>query len=427
MQLVDMGMKGVVRMSTQYVMIGAGPAAQAAAKAIRAEDKDGTIVFITREETLPYSPVALPYLLHDEMNSEQLFSKGKIMLDNLGACMVTGKEVKAVDPAAKKILFCNGSAQSYDKLLVATGASPVRAIVEGLSESDAHVFRTYADYKRLAAECRKGGDVLIYGAGLVAVELAERLAASGYKVTIVVRSYLLRKYFSKETVAVLEKKFADNSVTIISGTTIAGALRQRGKYSVTLSNGETKLYDALIMALGVTPNFVDGFEKAGGGIKADGRLLAAPDVYVSGDVAAPADYTGTTYAPCPISPEAVKQGKIAGRNMAGGMERYDGWVSANYFRIFDKNLFSIGEIEGVTGLSCLILKGGGGGKTLKLLFDGDLLVGVEGFGCKEVHPGVFGFLIRNRVPVGDDKELLLEKPREAALRLMQKYRMENKL
>ncbi|OIQ50527.1 NADH-dependent phenylglyoxylate dehydrogenase subunit epsilon [Pseudodesulfovibrio hydrargyri] len=413
-------------MSTQYVMIGAGPAAQSAAKVIRTADKDGEIVFITREETLPYSPVALPYLL-DDMKSDALFAKGQQLLKDLNVSFVTGKEVAGVDANGKQVLFSDGSSQAYDKLLVATGASPIRIPVEGLTEEDTFVFRTFADYERLAANCCKGGDVLIYGAGLVSVELAEKLSHSGYNVTIVVRSHLLRRYFSPETVATLQKMFADKGVNIISGTTIASAKKNGGKYAVTLSNGETKDFDALVMALGVTPNLVQGLEVAGGGIKADQWLAAAEDVYVAGDVAAPADYTGTTYEPCPISPEAAKQGKIAGRNMTGEKQRYDGWVSMNYFRIFDENLFSIGEIEGQTKLDCEILSTGSDNKTLKLLFDKDVLVGVEGFGQKEAHPGVFAFLIRNRVSVGDNKELLLNKPRETALWLMQTYREEHKL
>ena len=413
-------------MSTQYVMIGAGPAAQAAAMSIRAADKNGAIVFVTREETVPYSPVALPYLL-DDMKSDALFAKGKAMLKEQNISCLTGKEVKDVDLSSKKVLFTDGSSQDYDKLLIASGASPMRLNVEGLAPEDTFVFRTYADYERLAANCPKGGTILIYGAGLVSVELAEKLSHSGYKVTIVVRSHLLRRYFSKETVATLQKMFADKGVTIISGTTISSAKKKGTACTVTLSNGETKNFDAIIMALGVTPNIIGSFEVAGGGIKADEWLCAAPDVYVAGDVAAPADYTGSIHEPCPISPEAAKQGKIAGHNMAGGKERYDGWISMNYFRIFDENLFSIGEIEGQTKLDCEIIATGSGNKMLKLLFVDDCLVGVEGFGQKDAHPGVFAFLIRNRVSIGETKELLLKKPRETALWLMQTYRQENKL
>lgn len=413
-------------MSIQYLMIGAGPAAQAAAKAIRATDMTGCIAFITREETLPYSPVALPYLL-DDMKNDDLFGKGKALLKDLGVSMITGKEIAKVAPESKNVVFTDGSTRAYDKLLVATGATPMRVAIDGLQPEDAFVFRTYADYERLVANCCKGGDVLIYGAGLVSVELAEKLSHSGYRVTIVVRSHLLRRYFSPETVATLQRMFAEKGVAILGGTTITKATKKGNKYDVTLSNGETHIFDALIMALGVTPNLVEGLETAGGGIRADEWLMAAPDVYVAGDVAAPADYTGTVYEPCPISPEAAKQGKIAGRNMAGDKERYDGWISANYFRIFEENLFSIGEIEGQTKLNCEVLSAGEDNKTLKLLFDGDILVGVEGFGQKEAHPGVFGFLIRNRVGVGESKELLLKKPRETALWLMQSYRREHKL
>ena len=156
----------------------------------------------------------------------------------------------------------------------------------------------------------------------------------------------------------------------------------------------------------------------------DPSLLEKPEIY-SGFVQG-GTIVATGKDPQAILAHGVRPSTIIlVDGMADGKERYDGWVSANYFRIFDKNLFSLGEIEGQTKLACEVKSKGEGFNTLKLLFDGDRLVGVEGFGQKDIHPGVFSFLIRNRVRVGENKDLLLEKPRETALWLMQTYRREH--
>ncbi len=407
-------------MGTNYVIIGAGPAAQAAAASIRMYDKLGTIKMITREETAPYSPVALPYLISGELTATTLFRKGINTVNDLNVELVTGKAVSRINKDDKEITFTDGSALSFDKLLVATGATPAVAKIEGLSAEDTLVFRTYQDYEKLTKKVRAGGRIVIYGAGLVAVELSEKLKSAGYEVVIVVRSYLLRKYFSRELVARLEALYAAEGIRILSGTTIAGCEKTGEGYLVKLSSGDTMPADAIILATGVTANTFAGLAAENGGIKVDNSLRTeCEDIYAAGDVAAVPYSNGSGFATCPISPEAVRQGKLAGRNMAGEAGLYTGAVSSNYLRVFEENLFSIGEIEGQTEMECTVLRN----DTMKLLFHGDQLVGVEAIGMKAVHPGIFQFIISQKIPVsGDDQKLLLDKPKETAAWLMRSYR-----
>ena len=103
-----------------------------------------------------------------------------LLLDGLGANQLhqfilrgEGRRFLALHPWQKLTTACPATTAAVVTTL-ATGASPMRVPVEGLEPDAAHVFRTYADYEKLAAGCPKGGEVLIYGAGLVAVELAEK-------------------------------------------------------------------------------------------------------------------------------------------------------------------------------------------------------------------------------------------------------------
>lgn len=407
-------------MVTNYVIIGTGPAAQAAATSIRMYDNQGTIRMITKEGAAPYSPVALPYLINGEMSSKDLFRKGTDSVKELKIECVTGKEVVEIKKKDKQIIFADGSKLPYDKLLVASGATPTAVKIEGLAEEEALVFRSYEDYQRLTQRIKPGGKVVIYGAGLVAVELAEKLKSAGYQVIVVVRSHLLRKYFSRNLTTKLEALFAAEGIRIIGGTTIVGCKKKENGYDVELSNGESIESDGIIVATGVSANTFVDLPLENGGIRVDNMLRTEnEDVYAAGDVAAVPYSNGSGYATCPISPEAVRQGKIAGRNMAGQTEYYAGAVSSNYLRVFDENLFSIGEIDGQTEMECTILKN----DSMKLLFHGEQLVGVEAIGMKAVHPGIFRYIINSKIPVcKEDQELLLQKPRETAAWLMQEYR-----
>lgn len=252
------------------------------------------------------------------------------------------------------------------------------------------------------------------------MELSEKLHAAGLDVVIVARSRLLRRYFGRGLAKRLETLLEQKGVRVISGATIRGCERKGSGYDVALSNGDVVYADALVLATGVSPNLLPPFDAGDGGIPVDCNMRTAyEDVYAAGDVAAVPYISGGEKAPCPILPEAVRQGKLAGRCMAGQEQRYPGAVPANYLRVFEENLFSIGEAERQAEPDRAVLSSG----DFRLFFAGEALAGVEAFGMKSVHPGVFRFLIENRVPVPEkDRQLLLEKPRETAVWLAGRFR-----
>ncbi len=409
----------------KHLIIGAGPAALAAAKAIRSADKSAEIKLVTREESLPYSPAMLPYLISQELSEQDLFLKGRETLDALDIQLVRGKEVVALLPDKKEVEYAGGEREPYDKLLIATGAAPQVPPVENLPAGQIYTFRTYGDFERLQKTLGKKQEIAIYGAGLVAVEAAEKLCHAGHAVTIIARSSLLRKYFDPKSVAVLEKAFAKHGGQVLAKTTLTSVGKTADKLELKLSDGRTLTVDRLIIATGVAANIVaDGLiPVAAGGLKV-GRHMETnlPDVYAAGDVAAAPSFDDSQNAPCPILPEAVQQGKVAGANMAGETIEYKGWIAGNYLRCFDEHLFSVGTTAAPAGAGYETFEKTDGTGFLKLVVKDGILAGAEGLNQKYVHPGVFHYLIRERVPVGKYRELLLAKPRETACWLMTQYR-----
>lgn len=407
---------------TTHLIIGAGPAALAAAQAIRARDKSGAITLLTREEVSPYSPAALPYLISGELSAPNLFAKGEAALRNLGVDIAKGREVSAILAGEHKVECADGTKIAYDKLLIATGARPQIPPGPFPVSDRIHVFRTYADFERLAGTLGQKAHVAIFGAGLVAVEAAEKLGLAGHRVTMIARSSLLRKYFRPENVAVVEQSFTKAGATIVKGATLTSARLDGDKVMLTLSDGQEIAADQLIVATGVVPNDVanpdlvriDGSLEVGRGME-----TALPDVWAAGDVAAAPSFFDDRPAACPILPEAVAQGRIAGANMAGEKLAYSGWVACNTLRSFEHSLFSIGLAGTGDGETVTV---GDARANISLTLKGEVLVGAEALNMNHVHPGVFLYLIREKVPVKRHWDLLLQKHRETAAWLMLAHR-----
>jgi len=410
--------------SCKYLIIGAGPAALAAAQAIRTCDKNADITLVTREHNLPYSPAVLPYLLSGELTEKDLFVKGRDLLADLKVKLICNKEVAAVLHETNEVKFTSGECQKYDKLLIATGAGPQIPAIENLESDQIYTFRTFDDFEKLQKTLTNKQSIAIYGAGLVAVEAAEKLCMAGHAVTIIARSSLLRKYFSPKNVAVLEQAFSKHGGRILTNNTLVSAKKVENKLELMVSNGEKLVVDRLIVATGVTANMVENdlIPRVSGGLKVGKHMeTALPNIYAAGDVAAAPSFYNGQNAPCPILPEAVLQGKIAGANMAGKKIAYAGWIPGNYLRCFDESLFSIGITDAQLEMAYQVLEKQEGSSTLKLLFKDEYLVGAEGLNMKSIHPGVFLKLIKEQIPVEKNQELLLAKPRETACWLMLKH------
>jgi phenylglyoxylate dehydrogenase epsilon subunit len=413
----------------KYLIIGAGPAALAAAQSIRKINQTATITLVTREETLPYSPAVLPYLISNELTETDLFLKGKEIIKEANLNLVCGKEVVEILHAANKVKYKSGECEAYDKLLIATGAGPQIPAIDKLEADNVYTFRTYGDFARLNKILGKKESIAIYGAGLVAVEAAEKLCLVGHDVTIIARSSLLRKYFSPKNVALIEKAFYQHGGKVITKNTLVSANKVQDKIELVLSGGGKLMVDRLLVATGVTANMVGNKEMAlaRGGIKADKYMKTSlPNVYVAGDIAAAPSFFDEENATCPILPEAINQGRVAGANMAGQEVEYKGWISGNQLRCFDESLFSIGITDLPAEAGYEVCEISEGNSFLKLIFKDKYLVGVEGVNMKFIHPGVFGYLIREQVPVKEYQKLLLSKPRETACWLMLKNRKNNR-
>lgn len=411
-------------MSRKHIIIGAGSAGISALETIVGLAAQDQVTIITREEFLPYSPTALPYLLSGRIKKSDLAMRSEEFFARLKAVLIRDQEVVELNTGAKELVLSNGQRESYDTLLIATGSGPVTPPIKGIEEAGYFSFHHLDDCERLL-QALEGPpkEVIVLGAGLVGMEVAAALLEKGHRVKIVEKeSRILPLYFDAEAEPFIRKTFIGHGAQIYTGESVVEIKKKGNRVEALLSEGGLLEADLLVCAVGVRSNTVLA-QKAGlrvkRGILVDERMkTSAPDVYAAGDVAeARSFFTGEPGMNL-IIPSAVNQGEAAGTNMAGGQEKYDGWLSKNAFHFFDCSACSLGTaMVQAPGLEIMKQTDEAAGTFKKMVFRDGVLVGAM-FLNVEVDPGVLLYLMKEKVRVENYRGALFEKPGTVGLGLM---------
>ncbi len=398
----------------KHLIIGCGTAALSALEAIREVNSTDEVKLVTMEDCLPYSPASLPYVLSGKITEGELWMKGENYFKDMKAALARGKEVVKIDPKKKKVSYRDGSSDSYDTLLIASGAEPVQPPVRGLKESGAQGFRTLADCRKLMQDLKGKKSVAILGAGNVGMELAGALLEKGCEVTVIEKEQtVIPLYYDDDAEAYIRNIFIDHKTRFLLGRTATEVKKKGGKFTVTLSDGSSLTADILINAAGVKSRvaFLDGSGiKVGGGILVGSRMKSSVDgIYAAGDVAEPADFFTGKPKVSAILPSAMNQGKVAGTNMAGGRAEYEGGITMTVFNFLGNKAFSIGWALSKDNPGEVIKqKDDRNRRFKKLVLDRDRLIGAM-FINENIEPGVILYLIKKRIDLAPHKEALFER------------------
>ena len=279
-------MTGGVQRDYDYLIIGAGMAADSAARGIRELDPDGSIG-IVGEEVDP--PVARPSL------SKKLWTDPEFTLEQswlgteeTGAALHTATRIRSVDRAARTATAEDGDVFGYRRLLLATGGHPKQL---DLPADDRVVhFRTMDDYRRLRGLAGEGRHVAVVGGGYIGTELAAALVQNDTRVTFVFpQEFVGGASYPRELAEQLSEDYAGHGVQLRPETRVTGGTADAKGVHLELSDGSTLDVDGVAVGLGIAPA-VGLAEDAGLPVE-DGVVVDAfgrtedPDVYAAGDVA----------------------------------------------------------------------------------------------------------------------------------------------
>ncbi|GAU76521.1 FAD-dependent oxidoreductase [Fusibacter sp. 3D3] len=340
----------------RIVVIGAVAAGTSAAAKARRNDDQAEIVIYEKDQDISYSGCGLPYYIGGEIEAiEELtprdarFFKKKYDIE-----VKTLHEVLEIYPEQKSLLvkdLSTGSvfADTYDKLVFATGAIPFVPRVEGIDSE--HVFCLRNVQNAIAIkhfiDVKKPKHAVIAGTGFIGFEVLENLMHQNIEVTIVEVANKITPNLDQDMAMFLEKTLVQKGIKIIKSQSIAKIEAEQ----ITLNGGNTLKADLVVMATGVRPNTVlattIGIELGKtGAIKVDKQMKTnVSDIYACGDCIE--TYSAITNKPVyrPLGSTANKTGRIAGDALTGGLLEYQGNLSTGIFKLFDLTIASTGLSE----------------------------------------------------------------------------------
>ena len=388
----------------QYVIIGNSTAATFAIEGIRAVDKAGSITVISDETRPAYGRPLISYYLYGRIKLENTAYRPASFYTDNGVTLKYGVRAEKIDPKKKTVAVSDGSTIGYDKLLVATGSSPLVPPADGLDTVKYHTFMTMDTALALEKELSPEKRVLVVGAGLIGLKCVEGILDRVGSVTVVdLAARILPSILDEEGSAIVQKRLEARGVNFVLGDC---AVRYAPGLA-TLRSGKEVPFDILVIAAGVRPN-VSLVKEAGGEVNRgivvnDRQETTIPDVYAAGDNCESYDICSGTRRILALLPNAAFQGETAGRNMAGGDAAFDKAAPFNALGLFDTHIATAGVYEGeaYTDLS----------EGYKKLFVKDnKLVGFILIDCIG-RAGIYTSLIREQTPLTTvDFELLKKNP-----------------
>ncbi len=282
----------------KYVILGGVAAGTKAAAKLKRCDRSAEVKVYTKGTDISYAGCGLPYYIGGDIPTREalIVNTPKKYSGLTGAEIFTGCEAVSIDSASKTVSLKNASGdaftESYDKLVIATGAVPLVPPVEGVSLPGVFCVRTPDDAVSARAyakeeKCRKA---VVCGAGFIGLEAAENLMALGLEVTVIdAAPQIMPNAYDPEMADYAKKQLKAAGMRVLTSTSLSG-IEGNGKAEKVLTDNGPLAADLVILAIGVRPATAfladSGLEMFKGTIFVDSHMKTnLPDVYAAGDCA----------------------------------------------------------------------------------------------------------------------------------------------
>jgi NAD(P)H-nitrite reductase large subunit len=403
-----------------HLILGAGPAGVIAAETVRKHAPNDAITIVGDEPEPPYSRMAIPYLLAGRVDESGTHLRhDPEHYDRLGIEIVRGRAI-SVDTEYRTVTLDNDVAVPFDTLLIATGSTPLRPPIPGISSAGVHPCWTLKDARAIAQLAQPGARVLQMGAGFIGCIILEALAARRVHLTVVEMGDRMVPRMMGPTAGSMIKEWCEaQGVRVCTGTRVE-AIHPHAPLAVRLSDGQQLECDLVISATGVRPQI--GWLEGSGiaclqGVLTDQHMQTnVPGIYAAGDCAEAYDAASGRTLVSAIQPNAADQAYVAAMNMVGQPAQLNGVTQINVLDTLGLVSASFGNFQGVPGGDHVELTDRVARRHISLQFDGDVIVGCNSIGWTE-HVGVMRGLVEGRVRLGPWKSRLMADP----TRLMEAY------
>lgn len=340
------------------VLGGVAAGTKIAAKLMR-EDRANEVIVLNKGKNISYAGCGLPYYVgHVIENKEELIVNTPLKYEKLtGVKVLTEVEAINVEPEAKKVTAVDLKTQetkeyTYDKLVIAVGASPVKPPIEGCDLENVFFMRTPEDAIRLRETIDAGGikKAVVVGAGYIGLEIAENLKTLGVRPFVLdMAPQILAPGFDKEMADYAEGKLSESGIPVVTGVAVT-AIEGNGKVEKVVTSKKAYKADLVVLSAGIRPN--TAFLKDTGLEMFKGTILTneygetnLPDIYAAGDCAMVHNAITGKAAWSPMGSTANIAGRVIAQNMMGAKISYRGTLGTAVCKLPGINVGRTGLTE----------------------------------------------------------------------------------
>ncbi len=344
----------------KVVIIGGVAGGASCAARLRRLDEKADIVLLERGEYISYANCGLPYYVGGVIQSrdalllqtpQAMKQKFNIDVRVKNAVIAINRDTKTV--TVQRVDSGETYEESYDKLVISTGSSPVRPPITGIDAERIETLWTVPDTDRIRDKVHTQNikTAAVIGGGFIGLEMAENLHQAGVAVSLIEAAEQVMAPLDYEMAQLLHENLVQNNVALYLNDAVNAFVQEPNGISITLQSGKTVSAELVILAIGVRPNSelakASGLTlTARGGIAVDEYLKTSdPDIYAVGDVIGVEDFVLKESTMIPLAGPANKQGRIAANNIAGAAQRYEGTQGTSVAKVFDLTAAATGANE----------------------------------------------------------------------------------
>lgn len=386
-------------MAKKIVVVGSGAAGMTAASAARGTDNEAEVTVFTEEEHIAYSPCAIPFVLEGTIKDfpSIVMHDPEFYRRERNITVRTGTRVASVDGDKRTLTLATGETAEYDSLILATGGKVFVPPVEGASLPGVFTVRSIADGMAIQKAMKDAKSVVVAGAGVIGLEMAVALRRAGMDVTVIEMFPQVIPRICDQDIAQMVQSYCEGlGIKFVLGTPIGS---MNGKDRVTsVMAGATKVEcDMVIMATGVRanldlPNMLGLDLSPLGAVRVSatlqpykrGRLV--PSVYLAGDVMSCESAAAPGPTMSQLGSTAVRQGRVAGINAAGGYASFPAVLSPWITQVGDMQIAGTGMSTGLAAYYGLdVVCGRASGSTRARYYPGGKRLEVKLIADRESH------------------------------------------
>ncbi|MCK6407048.1 MAG: nitrite reductase large subunit NirB [Rhodocyclaceae bacterium] len=324
-----------------------------------------------------YNRILLSPVLAGEMKVQEIILNDLDWYREHDIRLHLGKKVVKIDRARRQVVAADGSIESYDRLLLATGSNPFILPVPGNDLPGVIGYRDIADTDAMIEAAKLHKHAVVIGGGLLGLEAANGLKLRGMDVTVVhISPWLLERQLDDVAGKMLQKSLEDRGLKFLMEKQTEMLIQgESGRVAaVRFKDGMEVPAELVVMATGIRPNTAlaesSGIYCNRGIVVNDTMQTYDPKIYAVGECV---NHRGTAYG---LVAPLFEQGKVAANHLAGyGIGRYTGSVTSTKLKVTGIDLFSAGDFMGGNGTEEIVLNDAGGGVYKKLVIKDNKLVG----------------------------------------------------